>query len=86
MRALADDWESTRLERYQKVNRVPAVIAVVNSVRNALVLYKWIAGSRDGQSWNPGAIDCFSNVDPTTNETTTHRFVTHLDGTQSCWR
>ena len=68
VRSLAEDWESTRLEPFQRANRVPAVIAVVNSVRNAIVLYNWIAGSREGENWKPGAISTFSNIDPATNE------------------
>lgn len=67
MRLLANDWESTRLEPFQRMNRVPAVIAVVNSVKNAVVLYNWIAGSKDGDTWKQGAIEAFSNIDPTTN-------------------
>ena len=75
---LADDWESTRLEPFQQANRVPAVIAVVNSVSNAIVLYNWIAGSRDGEGWKPGAIDVFSNIDPKTREPLSHELLPTL--------
>lgn len=67
MRALANDWRENRLSAYQSAGRVPAVIVVVNSVHNAIVLYNWVSGSknRDG-SWQPGAIDEFSNIDGAT--------------------
>lgn len=78
VQALAEDWESTRLEPFQKANRVPAVIAVVNSVANAIVLYNWIAGSRDGEYWKAGAIDAFSNIDPITNEPITQELLPTL--------
>ena len=75
-RTLADDWESTRLKPYRRAGRTPAVIVVVDSVHNATVLYRWVAGHRDGnkpkrgaedvRSWKRGAIRAFSNVDPET--------------------
>ena len=68
VRLLAKDWEETRLEPYQVANRVPAAIAVVNSVKNAIVLYNWVAGFQDGNKWKPGAIEAFSNIDSKTNQ------------------
>ena len=67
MQALAQDWRENRYEDYSAVGRVPAVIAVVNSVHNAIVLYNWVTGSKnDDGSWKPGAIEEFSNIDPDT--------------------
>jgi len=46
MRLLAKDWEETRFKVYQEANRVPAVIIVVNRVKNAILLYQWLAGKK----------------------------------------
>lgn len=69
MRALANDWRDNRLATYQAAGRTPAVIVVVNSVHNAIVLYNWVTGSKaeDG-SWQPGAIEEFSNIDAMTHQ------------------
>ncbi len=61
-RALAGNWKH-RLSEYEKVNRTPALIAVVNSIHNARVLYQWLAGSRNNEGWQAGAIEEFSNID-----------------------
>ncbi len=68
-RALAGDWKEHRWPAYQRFDRTPALIAVVNSIHNARVLYQWLAGTRneDGR-WNPGVIDAFSNIDGMTLE------------------
>ena len=66
MFALAEDWKNTRFDAYQRGNRVPAVIIVVNLVANAVTLYRWIAGWKKGNEWIPGEIDVFSNIDVTT--------------------
>ena len=69
MRALANDWRENRLEAYKSVDRVPAVIVVVNSVHNAIVLYNWVSGSRNkDDSWEPGSIEEFSNIDVNTGQ------------------
>ena len=64
MRALASDWRENRLGVYTEAGRTPAVIVVVNSVHNAIVLYDWTSGSKraDG-SWRAGAIEDFSNIE-----------------------
>ena len=67
VRILAKDWEETRFRPYKRANRVPAVIVVVNRVKNAILLYQWLSGKKKGHAWEPGAIDSFSNVDPITN-------------------
>lgn len=67
MRALANDWRENRLGAYQSAGRVPAVIVVVNSVHNAIVLYNWVSGSLDKDgSWQPGSVEEFSNIDAST--------------------
>lgn len=67
MRALAKDWVENRLIQYQEAGRVPAVIVVVNSVHNAIVLYNWVSGSKSNDgSWVAGQIPEFSNIEPTT--------------------
>ena len=69
MRALARDWRENRLRAYESAGRIPAVIVVVNSVHNAIVLYDWVSGSKsnDGR-WEPGAIEEFSNIDSNIGE------------------
>ncbi|MCY4656360.1 MAG: DEAD/DEAH box helicase family protein [Gammaproteobacteria bacterium] len=67
MRALAGDWRKNRLSAYQSAGRVPAVIVVVNSVHNAIVLYNWVSGSPgDDGLWQPGSVEEFSNIDEST--------------------
>ena len=64
MRALARDWRENRFKAYEAAGRTPAVIVVVNSVHNAIVLYDWVSGSKNADgSWEPGAIEEFSNID-----------------------
>ena len=73
-RTLADDWEKTRFGPYRRAGRTPAVIVVVDSVHNATVLYRWVAGCRVGKKprkgvkderpWSAGALPLFSNINP----------------------
>ena len=65
---LEEDWKATRLPEYQKANRTPAIIAVVNLVSNARLLYQWLAGTKDKGKWIPGQFEVFSNIDRKTNE------------------
>ena len=62
-RLLAEHWKNERLPAYQIENRTPALIAVVNTIHNARILYQWLAGTRNDGNWIPGAIDEFSNID-----------------------
>ena len=73
VRAIANDWSATRFTEYQASQRTPAVILVVNRVDNAIALYRWLAGGRlesestdEESSWEPGAIEALSNIDPIT--------------------
>ena len=65
-RMLAKHWKERRLPDYERFNRTPALIAVVNTVNNAQVLYQWLAGKRENGKWVAGAIDDFSNIDKDT--------------------
>ncbi len=51
---------------YAKKDRIPVMIVVANSIENATMLHRYIAGYRDGEIWKPGQFDLFSNVDPGT--------------------
>ena len=65
---LADDWSETRLPVYEEAKRTPAIIAVVNRVDNAKLLYQWLAGTKKDSKWVPGRFDEFSNIDRTTGK------------------
>ena len=56
---LYKDYQDIVNPAYEKVGIVPVFIIVVNKIKNAVVLYKWLAGSNGAH----GNLDLFSNYD-----------------------
>ena len=63
---LYDHYAEDTLPVYAEKGRTPVMIVVANTIENATVLHRYIAGYKDGSIWKPGHLDLFSNVEPTT--------------------
>ena len=57
---------------YSEKGRIPVMIVVANTIENATMLHRYIAGYRDGDIWKAGNLDLFSNVDPATGMPRAH--------------
>ena len=63
LRQLYCDYRDKVNPKYGQVGVIPVFIIVVNNIRNAAAIYRWIAGSphMNGSSGAPGRLDLFSN-------------------------
>lgn len=63
LRQLYRHYHDTVNPAYEKVGVVPVFIIVVNKIKNAVALYRWLAGSYDRKSHSGmhGNLDLFSN-------------------------
>ncbi len=53
-------------DAYAEKHRIPVMIVVANSIENATMLHRYIAGHQTGKKWTPGHLALFSNSDPDT--------------------
>ena len=65
---LYEHYAGETLPAYGERKRIPVMIIVANTIENATVLYRYIAGYKDGSIWKPGYLPLFSNVEPTTGK------------------
>ncbi len=51
---------------WAKRGKIPVMIVVANSIKNATMLHRYIAGYQEGEVWKPGNLELFSNSDKAT--------------------